>query len=173
MVNLAIGAALAASSLNYLAPLRTGVLRSTTGWERRDEPAEVWRARSQRRARGVSGRVPSRRRRLALSPRERRHRLRPPRGEHSRPPPADREDLDPQDPGPGALLARPDQRGWRSGSLDAPLRTDGVRASPEGAPERHGPWWRRPRRAPGRSSSKARPSSREVGCTPSRSLHPA
>ena len=31
MVSLAIGAALAASSLNYLAPLRTGVLRSTTG----------------------------------------------------------------------------------------------------------------------------------------------
>jgi hypothetical protein len=31
MVNLAIGAALAASSLNYLAPLRTGVLRSTMG----------------------------------------------------------------------------------------------------------------------------------------------
>ena len=31
MVNLAIGAALAASSLNYLAPLRTGVLRSTAG----------------------------------------------------------------------------------------------------------------------------------------------
>lgn len=29
MVNLAIGAALAASSLNYLAPLRAGVLRST------------------------------------------------------------------------------------------------------------------------------------------------
>ena len=31
MVNLAIGAALAASSLNYLGPLRTGVLRSSTG----------------------------------------------------------------------------------------------------------------------------------------------
>ena len=31
MVNLAIGAALAASSLNYLMPLRTGILRSTTG----------------------------------------------------------------------------------------------------------------------------------------------
>ncbi len=29
MVNLAIGAALAASSLNYLAPLRAGVLRAT------------------------------------------------------------------------------------------------------------------------------------------------
>lgn len=31
MVNLGIGAALAASSLRYLAPLRNGVLRSTTG----------------------------------------------------------------------------------------------------------------------------------------------
>ena len=31
MVSLAIGAALAASSLNYLAPLRTGVLRSSSG----------------------------------------------------------------------------------------------------------------------------------------------
>jgi hypothetical protein len=31
MVNLAIGAALVASSLSYLAPLRAGVLRSTTG----------------------------------------------------------------------------------------------------------------------------------------------
>ena len=31
MLNLTIGAALAASSLNYLAPLRTGVLRSSSG----------------------------------------------------------------------------------------------------------------------------------------------
>jgi len=31
MVNLAIGAALVASSLNYVAPLRTGVLRSSSG----------------------------------------------------------------------------------------------------------------------------------------------
>ena len=31
MVNLAIGAALAASSLNYVVPLRTGILRSSSG----------------------------------------------------------------------------------------------------------------------------------------------
>jgi len=31
MVSLAIGAALAASSLNYLVPLRTGILRSSSG----------------------------------------------------------------------------------------------------------------------------------------------